>query len=142
MVWLTAWISAIVGAMWTWFASVMPILLIALCGPLAMLNFLHYIWAKLNWIWNPTKSRYDVLPWVDVYDLSKRWWEWWSLWFINDYYSDSKHSSHIYDNVKISSKSDPYDVQMWELNDINKERDKIPDYVKNKGRRKTDLYFK
>lgn len=57
MIGLTAWISAMVGAMGVWFTSVMPLLLLALCWPLAMLNFLHYIWAKLNGLWNPNRDR-------------------------------------------------------------------------------------
>lgn len=65
MIGLTAWISAMVGAMGVWFTSVMPLLLLALCGPLAMLNFLHYIWAKLNGLWNPSRDK-----WVQVYDIS------------------------------------------------------------------------
>lgn len=143
MIWLTAWLTALVGAFWTGFMAVMPVLMIAFLWPAMTFSFLHKLWQWLNEIVDPSsKSKYDRLPWVDVYDLSKRQWEWWSLWFINDYYSDSKHSSHIYDNVKITKDSDPYDIQMWELNDINKKRDKIPDYVKNRGWRYTDLYFK
>ena len=65
MIGLTAWISAMVGAMGVWFTSVMPLLLLALCWPLAMLNFLHYIWAKLNGLWNPSRDK-----WVQVYDIS------------------------------------------------------------------------
>lgn len=68
MIWLTAWITALVSAMWIWFASILPTFLICAVGPILTFRILHIIWLKLSRMFNPDRDK-----WVEVFKYETDW---------------------------------------------------------------------
>jgi len=68
MVWLTAWLYTLVSSFGASVVSWVPTIILAGAGPVALLSFLHYVWAKINNIRNPNKNDRSV----NVYDLNNK----------------------------------------------------------------------
>lgn len=94
MLGLTAWISALVGAFWIGFASILPTFLICAVGPILTFRILHIIWLKLSKMFNPS---YD--KWVEVFDYNWSWkksknWKYYYSVAWNKFFP-SKHGAYV-----------------------------------------------